>query len=264
MKTIKLRLDYLNNEEQVNMTTPLRFLFDPKSKSKDALIKLADRLYGGDTRFDFVTDNGHPSEADNATSYSKDRHYYTLVRFADKYLTEQAVELLGHSRNWDFRFFYGLSVCKEDRKLYLVSFSNQCCPNWNNEYWAQKVLPLETLDIPVLVNGGTIYAMCRSLHSALNEKLWKMKPLFIEQDGDVRMAVKDQHGNYCYIYGESVDAVFRDYADNYTGYRDYRRPMASEWEIVSDSIRQRYAEWRRTATGLKSSFDKFYRGGIVD
>jgi hypothetical protein len=76
--------------------------------------------------------------------------------------------------------------------------------------------------------------------------------------------VKDQHGNYCYIRGTDIDSVFRDYADNYTGYRNYRRQMASEWEIVDKATKRRYTEWQQTSTGLKSDFDKFYGGGIVD
>ena len=60
------------------------------------------------------------------------------------------------------------------------------------------------------------------------------------------------------------DDVFRDYTDNYTGYRNYRRQMASEWEIVNDKAKASYEEWKKTAKGLKSDFDKFYGGGIVD
>lgn len=264
MKTIKLRLGYLDNEEEANLITPLKFLFDPKSKSKDAIIKLADKLYGGDTQFDIVSDNGHTPEAYRATTYTKDKHYFTIVRFEAKHMTNEALDFFGHGDNWDFRYYYGLSVCKEDKKLYLVSFKNSCSPNWNNEYRIQRAMPLDMLNIPILEKGGTIYGMCDSLHTALNENIWKKKPLFIEEDGNVRMAVKDQHGNYCYIQGTDIDSVFRDYADHYTGYRDYRRQMASEWEIVDEATKRRYAEWQQTAKGLKSDFDKFYGGGIVD
>ena len=78
------------------------------------------------------------------------------------------------------------------------------------------------------------------------------------------MVVKDQHGNYCTIEGKTLDDVFRDYADHYTGYRNYRRQMASEWEIVNDRAKASYDEWKKTAKGLKSDFDKFYGSGIVD
>lgn len=264
MKTIKLRLRSLCNEEKEIMVKQLKFLFDPKSKSKDTIIKLADKLYGGDTRFEFILDNGHSPVADNATTYMKDKHYYTLVRFEAKHMTSEALDFFGHSDDWDFRYYYGLSVCKEDRKLYIVSFKDRCCPNWNNEYRIQRAMSLDMLNIPILDKKGTIYGMCNSLHIALNEKIWKKKPLLIEEEGKVSMAVKDQHGNYCYIQGADIESVFRDYADNYTGYRSYRNQMASEWEIVDKATELRYAEWQQTAKGLKSDFDKFYDGGIVD
>ena len=78
------------------------------------------------------------------------------------------------------------------------------------------------------------------------------------------MVIKDQHGNTTEITNTTIDKLFKDFADNYTGYRDYRRQTASEWKIVDNTTRLKYEEWKKTAKDLKSDWDKFYGGGIVD
>lgn len=266
METIKLRLGYIDNAENATLKESLAFLYNPQSETKSALMALADKLYGGDKRFEIVSDNGRTPEAYRAESSTRNKHFFTLVRFDDKNMTQEALNFFGWSRDWDFRFYYGLCVCEEDRKLYIVSFKNTCSPNWNNEYYVVLPLPLdsEELDFPILKEDGTMYAICDSLHIALNEKYWETKPHYIEKDDYFAMLVKDQHGNYRYIEGESYNFVFRDYADNYTGYRNYRRQMASEWEIVSEEVKDDFELWKCLATGLKTDFDKFYGNGVVD
>lgn len=260
---VNLRLEHLNKEEKVNMTAVLDFLFNPDRPSKDIIINLVSQIYGN-KYFNIVCDNGRSPVAYHATTYEKNKHWFTLVRFEENQMTSEALDFFGRDNDRDFSRYYGLSICKEDGILYAVSLQERCSPNWNNEYLIRMVLPLKELNFPILKTDGTISSMCGTLHDAINSKIWCEKPLFLEKSGAVSMAVKDQHGNYCYIKGTSVDSVFRDYADNYTGYQSYRNQMASEWKIVDPVTRQRYEEWKKSATGLKSDFDKFYGGGIVD
>lgn len=263
MGKVNLRLESLNKEERANMATVLDFLFNPDRPSKDIIINLVSQIYGN-KYFNIVSDNGHTPIAYHATTYEKDKHWFTLARFEENQMTSEALDFFGRDDDRDFRRYYGLGICKEDGILYAVSLQERCSPNWNNAYLIGMVSPLKELSFPILKTNGTICAMCDTLHDAINNKIWSEKPLFLEEGGVVSMAVKDQHGNYCYIKGPSVDNVFRDYADNYTDYRSYRNQMASEWRIADPVTRQRYEEWKKSAAGLKSSFDKFYGGGIVD
>jgi len=260
-KVTKMYLNYLRNEEKVRMTNTLAFL-KGGSEFKKEFIDLVDRVYGKDVSLDYIRDNGNIASEWGARYCGN--YYYTILFFEQKDLTEKAIEVLGSCDEWDWRYFYGIAIGKEDRKLYVISYRNECSPNWNSKYEAQRIVSFNDFDFPLLKEDGRIYRMDNALHSAINDELAKNLVLFVENDYEVSMVVKDQHGNYDTISGDSVESVFRNYADNYTGYRDYRRQMASEWEIVDDADRQRFEEWKRTATGLKSGFDKFYGGGIVD
>ena len=263
-KETKIYLNYLNKDEKVIMTRTLAFLLNNDDASKAELIKMAGKLYGKENRLNFLWDNGHMPSQWQASTRSKDKHFYTIIQFEKKHLTEQALEVLGTEHFKEFPYYYGISICDEDRKMYVVSFKDDGVPNWNNYYIAERYRELQDVDFTLLKEDGIIYKMDDALHAAINNKLASSRPMFTEKDGHVTMTVRDQHGNYCDIEGSSLEEVFRNYADNYTGYRDYRRQMASEWEIADDGIRQKYEEWKQTAKGLKSSFDKFYGGGIVD
>lgn len=262
-KETKIYLNYLSKEEKVIMTETLAFLRNNDEASKAEFIKMAGELYAKENKLNFLWDNGHyPSEY---CASSRDKHFFTIIQFEKKHLTEQAINEF--DRNYstsNFPCYFGISVCEEDRMLYFISFRDYGRPNWNNKYDAMKCSELQTLDFPILKEDGIIYKMDDALHAAINDRLASRRPLYTEKDGLVTMTVRDQHGNYCDIKGSSLEEVFRDYADNYTGYRDYRRQMASEWKIADDGIRQKFEEWKQTAKGLKSSFDKFYGGGIVD
>lgn len=257
----KIYLNYLADAEKQKMTDTMSFLRGGND-GKNELIAIASDLYGEGIQLDFSWDNGHyPSEW--RANYC-DKHFYTIIQFEQKHLTEKAISVLGKCDEWDWRYFYAISLCREDRKLYVISYSNRCSPNWNQEYSAQRFIELSTIDFPLLTENGVIYRMDDALHTAINDRLAAKRPMFVEEEGNIVMTVRDQHGNYADIKGTSLDSVFRDYADNYTGYRNYRRQMASEWEIVSEVARERFEEWKKTAKGLKSDFDKFYGGGIVD
>lgn len=257
----KIYLNYLANDEKQKMTETMPFLRGGND-GKNELMSIADELYGEGVKLGFAYDNGHyPGEW--RARYC-DKHFYTIIQFEQKHLTEKAISVFGKCDQWDWRYFYAISLCEEDRKLYVISYSNECSPNWNQKYDAQRFVELSTVDFPLLTEDGVIYRMDDALHAAINDRLAANRPVFMEADGNVIMTVRDQHGNYADIKGTSLDAVFRDYADNYTGYRNYRRQMASEWVIVGDAVRKRYEEWKKTAKGLKSDFDKFYGGGIVD
>lgn len=265
MKEVKMYLDYLDKVEKAKMTIALDFLHTANSESKNNLISLSADLYSKDARLRFLSDNGRCPSESSCRTYSKDKYFYTLIQFEQKDLTEQMIKELGsYNGDWDWRYFYAISLGKEDRELYIVSFSNACSPNWNHEYNVQRYKKLMDVDFPILKEDCTIYRMNDSLHAAINEKLIAGKVTFHATKDIVSMVIKDQHGSYTKIVGKSLDDVFRDYADNYTGYRNFRRQMASEWEIVNEYARKMYEEWKATAKGLKSDFDKFYGGGIVD
>ena len=265
MNTTKIYLNYLSNEEKVNMTNALAFLRKDDKASRKMFERIAGEIYGPDRRFDYPADNGHRPSEGSSRNYEKTMYLHTVVQFEQKDLTAAAIEHLGkYEGSWDWRYFYAIAVGKDDRKMYLVSFSNACSPNWNNEYNIQRYMELKDVDFPILKADGLVYRMCDSLHAAINAELWGKQEAFTEGPGYCRMMVRDQHGNYTTIEGCSAEDVFRDYADNYTGYRNYRRQMASEWVIVDDAVRESFKEWQQTANGLKSDFDKFYGGGIVD
>lgn len=265
-KKTKIYLSYLDSHEKMKMTEALDFLRTGEKAGKEAFLKMADNLYGKGVKLEFAWDNGNYPGEWQAVNRTKDLHFYTVMQFERKDMSEQAIEALGEndSDSFDWRYFYGVALCSENRKMYAISYSNRCSPNWNQEYWAQQFITLEDIDFPLIQKHSLVYRMDDVLHAAVNSEMFKNEPLYAEKDGEVMVVVKDQHGNYTEIVGETIDVVFRDYADNYTGYRNYRRQMTSEWEIVDNAIRQRFEEWKKTANGLKSDFDKFYGGGIVD
>lgn len=259
---IKIYLNYLSKDEKERMTKNLDFLLSGDKNGVGNFIEMTNRLYGEEVKLDFLWDNGkYPHEW--RANYGE-LHFYTIMLFEKKHLTEQSIKELGSTDSSDFPYHYAISLCKEDRKVYLVSFSDRFSPNWNLEYRIERYIPLYEIDFPILRKDGVIYKMDNALHSAINSILYKGKSLFKEDCNEVRMIVRNQHGDYCEISGHTTDEVFRDYADNYTGYRNYRRQMASEWEIADEMARDRFEQWKKTAKGLKSDFDKFYGGGIVD
>ena len=263
-KKTKIYLNYLDANEKMKMTMALNFLHTEDKESKEEFLKMSESLYGEGVKLDFAWDNGHYPSEWRARIYSE--HFYVIMQFERGSMSDKAIETLGENDRdeWDWRYFYGIAICNEDRKMYAISYMNECSPNWNQEYNVQRFVALKDIDFPLLRNGCLIYRMDDALHAAINSELVKNEPLFEERDGEVMMVVKDQHGNYIEITGETTEDVFRDYVDNYTGYRNYRRQMASEWEIADESVRERYEEWKKSAKDLKSDFDKFYGGGIVD
>lgn len=267
-KETKIYLNYLSKDEKENMTNILAFLRTNDDESKENLIKMAAELYAKDKTIRVIHDNGRAPSACSSFTRCKDKKFWTIVEFKKENLTPQALKLMGQEsesdKKYGFWYYYAISLCDEDRELYLTSFQDKCSPNWNGEYCIEWCKKLGDINFVILQENATIYRMDNALHAAINDKLAAMRPMFVESEGRVVMTVRDQHGNYCDIEGSSLEEVFRNYADNYTGYRDYRRQMASEWEIADDGIRQKYEEWKQTAKGLKSSFDKFYGGGIVD
>lgn len=267
MKT-KIYINYLGKEEQESMTHYLSFLRTNDKESKENLVQMAAELYAKEKDIDIILDNGNAPTAWRSYNRRNDMHFLTIVDFRDKHLTPQALKLMGAAdesdRKWGFDWYYAISLCREERELYLISFMDKYSPNWNQEYKVEWYKKLQDIDFPILREDGTIYRMDNALHRAINDKLWAERETFTETDECVYLTVKDQHGNYCTIQGVTIVDVFRTYADKYTGYRNYRRQMASEWEIVDETARKKYEEWKQTAKGLKSDWDKFYGSGIVD
>lgn len=259
----KIYLNYLSKDEKEKMTGAMPFLTQGGTNGKKDLLDMANDLYGGDRQLETQWYNGHYPRAYRCNYYD-DMHFLTVIQFENGHLTEQALELLGETDSSDWPYYYAIGLRREDRRLYAVSFEDRCSPNWNDEYRVVKWHPLEEVTIPLLKDGCTIYRMDDALHGAINARLAQKRPLFVQTDKEVRLTVNDQHGNYTEIVGETLEQVLRDYADNYTGYRNFRRQMASEWVITDERVRQQYEVWKEAAKGLKSDFDKFYGGGIVD
>ena len=263
MNQVKIYISHIDNVEKAKMTMALPFLYSKDDESKNELINLANTLYSKDKEITMQRDNGNLPCEHGCRTYSKDKHFYNLIQFEQKDLTDEAINALGKDDEFDWRYFYSIAICREDRELYLLSFSNACSPNWNGEYNLRRCLKLQDVDFPILKEDRFIYRIEDVLHGAINEKLMSNVETFKADDNHVSMVIKDQHGNYKKIEANSLEDLFRDFADNYCGYRNYKRQMASEWEIVNDVAKQTYEEWKENAKGLKSSFDKFY-GGIVD
>ena len=259
-------LNYLSDDERKRMTDELSFLKKHDKESKKNLIEIADLIYGPNVTFNLLFDNGHSPTEFRCRSYDKQRHFYTSIQFKPGHLTEDVFKALGEdcSDESDWRYFYAISVCEEDRKLYLVSYANACSPNWLHEYNLKNAVALEYVDFPILKKIGVVYRMDDALHAAINDKLWSEESTFSTSNNGISMVIKDQHGNYKRIENNTLEGLFRDYVNNYTGYRNFRRQMFSEWEIVNEKALESFNEWKKTAKGLKSDFDKFYGGGIVD
>lgn len=258
----KIYLNYLSADEKMSMTDALSFLRSDDTESRVMFERIVNETYGVTKDFDYPTNNGRRPSEGSCRRYGN--YYHTIIQFEQKDLTEDALKALGSCDEWDWRYFYGIAIGREDRQVYVISYSNACSPNWNNEYNVRRIMELKDVDFQILTRSGLIYRMCDSLHEAINDELWSNESTFSTSTDGIRLVVKDQHGNYTTIEGNSLDEVFREYADKYTGYRNYRRQMASEWEIVNGNARASYEEWKKTAKGLKSDFDKFYGGGIVD
>lgn len=264
MNQVKIYISHIDKIEKAKMTIALPFLQSVNDESKNELINLANTLYSKDKEITMQRDNGNVPYEFGCRTYSKDKYFYNLIQFEQKDLTDEAINALGKDDEWDWRYFYSIAICKENRELYLISFSNACSPNWNNEYNLKRFVKLQDVDFPIIKEDKFIYRIEDVLHNTINEKLISKVETFHADDNLVSMTIKDQHGNCKNIEGNSLEELFRDFADNYTGYRNYRRQMASEWEIVNDVAKKTYEEWKVNAKGLKSSFDKFYGGGIVD
>lgn len=260
----KIYLNYLNGNEKSKMTDYLSFLRSCDEESKTEFLKITSKLYSPERRIDMLWDNGRYPRQSSFRSEFSNKEFYTIIDFEKEYLTEQMLKEFGSTDSYDFRYYYAISVCEDDRKMYLASFQDKYCPNWNGEYNVCRTMELQLVDFPILKPDGRISRMDNALHSEINSIIMTSEPLFVKRDGFFSIVVKDQHGNYCKISGESTDEVFRNYADNYTGYRNFRRQMESEWEIVDDKIREEFVVWKNAATGLKSDVEKFYGNGVVD
>lgn len=264
---IKLYLNNINDKEKKVMTDFLSFLHNPNdTESKKNLTEIANKLFGGDRRIELAwCGNRTAYESVARPPYKKEKKYYNLIKLGEhEVMTDQALFMLGKRLEWDWRYMYSIALCSEDRKLYVISYSNACSPNWNEEYNIQHITALDDVYYPLLKENCVIYKIENNLHAAINDIIYSGRELFAVTAIGASMVVKDQHGNYTTLQGNSMEDVFRDYADNYTGYRNFRRQGVSEWEIVSDVAKEEYSQWVKTARGLKSDFDKFYGSGIVD
>lgn len=267
MATIKLYLNGINDAEKTNMTKFLSFLHEPNdNESRERLTKIATRLYGGDIKLDLAWCGNHTAyESVARPRYNKSVQYYNIIKLGEhEVMTEPALSMLGKCLEWDWRYMYSIALCSEDRKLYVISYSNACQPNWNDNYDLKGCIALDEVDFQLLKDGCTISRIENNLHAAINDILYSDNDAFKVTADGVSMLIKDQHGNYMTLHGKSVEEVFRNYADNYVGYRNFRRPDVSEWKIVGEDAKANYNEWIKSAQGLKSDFDKFYGGGIVD
>ena len=163
----KIYLNYLSVEEKKAMTEFLSFLRTENTASKEDFIKICETLYSKDKQIELLLDNGHaPSEC-----YANG--YYVIIDFKREDLSEQAISELGYCDEVDWRYFYGIAFEKNDRELYIISYSNACSPNWNHEYNLHKVIRVKDVNFKILKDGCFIYRMDDALHGAINDILIK-------------------------------------------------------------------------------------------
>lgn len=263
METTRIYLNYLTRDEGFRLALiALPFLKRGGEEGKRELITASNNLYGADKKLDFGWDNGR--YPDGYAVAKGDKHYITLIKSEKRDMTQEALDLLGSTDNTNFPYHYAIMLGREDRLLYVASFSDRYCPNWTNKYDMEHLMPIWDVTIPLLKEDAPICMMDDALHEELNRRLADGQPMSGESVGYAWFKVHDQHGNYTDVGGETMERAFRSYADNYTGYQSFRKPMASEWVICDPKVRERYNDWRKTAKGLKSDFDKFYGGAVVD
>lgn len=260
MQNVRFFVSYANKAESDNIINYFPFLVKNDTESRREFCEVVESVYEG-VNIDFITN----VKQNEITSKFMSVRFHNIVRFEEKHLTDQAINALGgkYRGSWDWRYLYGIAIHNETRKPFLVAFSNACSPNWNEQYNTEHLIPLEEVDFPILKEDGVIYKIEDNFHAEINNRIFEGTPLYTEKDGMLEMWIADQHGNRKKLSG-SVESVFRDFADNHTDYRNFRRPDVSEWYIVDENLNERFYAWKETAQGLKSGFDKFYGSGIVD
>jgi len=158
-----------------------------------------------------------------------------------------------------------------DHRLYFGMVCENCSPNWNNqcELFTRPV-DLATIGRSLCASADDIYMIEESFASILNQidaenKDYSDYITAPDTDGMYKVTIMDDsNSSRLTVTGRTKDDVFRKIANEYQGRRNFRRPDVPEYKIVDPHTFAAYIDWKRTAKGLVSDFDKFYGGGIVD
>lgn len=255
-------LSYITKNEARKIMALMPFLTRGGEEGKNGLARIANKIYDKSMNLFYKSCNGR--YPDEYAAMKDDECFYTLIDFRKDAMTDEALERFGSTDSINFSYYYAIMLGRNDRKLYVASFQDKYCPNWNLDYKVRHIEPFADVTIPLVRDGCVFTKIEDALHREINRIQAESRPAFIELPGYVQMMVCDQHGTYEDIIGDTVEDVFRDYADNYTGYQSFRRPGASEFVIYDPKVRERFNTWKATAKGLKSDFDKFYGGAVVD
>lgn len=257
-----LYLEYITKEEAQEIMPTMPFLTRGGGEGKESLVSMVNNIY--DKSMGLKADWCNGRYPDEYCAEQGDKLYYTLIEFSAEDMTEDAIKMFGKPTNEYFPYYYAIMLGRDDRRLYVASFIDNGVPNWNTEYKIKRVESFENVTIPLIKDGCVFYKIDDALHREVNRIRYQSIPVFSETPGNVQMTVRDQHGHYKNIKGATIEEVFRDYADNYTGYQSFRRPRASEYIICDANARNRFDDWKMKAKGLKSDFDKFYGNAVVD
>lgn len=230
--------------------------------SKRNFINLVRDVYGDSSSrypINLKYRGGNPEYESSATW--NDRMLYTIVKFERRRdyctLSKEALEELGDYES----NFYGIMIDRESRELYLASFSET--DGWNRRYRVCRCMKLEDVNFPILSKVEKYY-IDGAILSEMKRHAYKGKPMYGKTNNGVWVMIRNNGGQYERLEGSSLDDVFREYADHYTGYKSYKRTYAVDWDICDNDLKKEYDKWAKTATGLKSDFDKFYGNGVVD
>lgn len=175
--------------------------------------------------------------------------------------------LMSKGSGGDFPRYNCVMLDINDFKLYKGIIYEPYAPNWNHEYRIEYKEEMKD-GMTAFNSMEELFYVERTFLSILHDDFYKRCVDFVEQpdsDGLFKVTIADDRtGRRIVIGDKSIDAVFKTIADKYQGIRNYRRMNAVECDIVNADTKKKFDDWKLTASGLKSDFDKFYGGGIVD
>lgn len=213
---------------------------------------------------------------DVAVSRRAGHRYWTIIKLKNSFVNKS---LLPEGSLIDFKddryreFPEWAAVCIKEgdtSDLHFCIFYENYSPNWNHEAVLLKAEPLTSL----IEHGNIISSLDgvrqidRTAQRLMRDHLNATYKDFVtepDSDGFFKVYIAEERtGLVKCVADKSVDNVFRTIANDYQGHRNYRRPNAYEFVPKNDNTRVVFEDWKKTASGLTSDFDKFYGGGIVD
>lgn len=259
---IKLYCEYASegSKQELFYNSPL---FGGLGDIKDFVKKMTD-YYSKVDKFDMYRPNGNTPYEYGATDYTG--HTLYAIVGIDRRNLNQEHRAASHKESGDFPTYYAISVDSKTNELFFMAYSDVCSPNWNREYRVIKATPLEDIGTPLVDSYKKISKIDKSVLQFIRDNAEENDDDFYKcDDGIWSITIQaDLTGARVTLKGSSKEDIFRNIADNYQGQRNMRCPSTSNYDLVSVKGKAEFDEWIKTAKGLKSSFDKFYRGGFVD